>query len=525
MKLQAKRIIWADDEIDQLTAHIHFLKAKGYDVTPVTNGNDAIALVGQNHYDLVLLDETMPGKDGLMTLTEIKNNDPNIPIIMITKNEEERLMEEAIGKRIDDYLTKPVNPSQILIACKRTLESRTIRENRIGQDYAQEFAQWQARRMGPMTPEDWIALYTHLSEWDVELDQYKDSDLKDMHRGNLMESNLEFARYIEQNYVDWIHHRQNSPTLSVDIVREYVAPLLKQKRPTYFIVMDCMRYDQWLMIEPLLAPYFNVEKGSYFSILPTATPYARNALFSGLFPLEIATKYPHYWYGVGNNKDNDEGSKNRFERQLLERQLADLNIKINPLPKYIKVFTTEEAQDANRMISSFNQMPLVGLVFNFMDILVHTRSELDVMKEIAPDEAAFRSLTRAWFEHSPVLEMFQIIASQGASVVLTTDHGSVMGRRATTAYGNRDTSTSLRYKYGNNLNCNDREAIKISNPREYLLPTESKSMDYILAKEDFYFVYPTNYSEYRRQYANSFHHGGISMEEMIVPVVTMTPRR
>ncbi|RMH73334.1 MAG: response regulator [Gemmatimonadetes bacterium] len=523
MKLQSKRIIWADDEIDQLKAHIHFLKAKGYDVTPVTNGDDAIALVEQNRYDLVLLDEMMPGKDGLTTLTEIKNYDPNIPIIMITKNEEEHLMDEAIGKRIDDYLTKPVNPSQILSACKRTLESRTIRENRLGQDYAREFAQWQARRMGPMTPEDWIALYHWLCEWDVELDHYKDSDLKTMHQSNLNESNHEFCRYIERHYTGWIHQRETSPTLSVDVVKKYVAPHLRHGKPTYFIVMDCMRYDQWLMIEPLLNPYFSIERDSYYSILPTATPYSRNALFSGLFPLEIAEKYPHYWYGINGNRD-EEGSKNRHERQLLERQLADLEVKINPLPKYIKVFTTEESQEANRTVASFDRMPLVAMVFNFMDILVHTRSELEVMREIAPDEAAFRALTRAWFEHSPVREMFQIIASQGATVVLTTDHGSVMGRRATTAYGNRDTSTSLRYKYGNNLNCDQKDAVKITNPTDYMLPATSKSMNYILAKEDYYFVYPTNYSEYKRQYADSFHHGGISMEEMIVPVVTLHPK-
>jgi CheY-like chemotaxis protein len=517
--MDSKKILWADDEIELLKPHILFLEKKGYNVTGVTNGDDAISLMKEKPFDLVLLDEMMVGLDGLSVLRELKSFSPETPVIMITKNEEEKLMEEAIGKKIDDYLTKPVNPSQILSAAKRILDSRTIRSSRIGEEYAMFCGKLRMKLMSYMSWQDWIDTYVDLCNWDIEFDKYKNSDLIETHKTQWDECNTEFSKYISKNYENWMNG--DSPTLSPDVFQKYVADDLADDKKTYFIVMDCMRLDQWMMIEDLLREYFNIDRDYYYSILPTATPYARNAIFSGLFPLEIYQRYPHYWI----EQDPDESSKNRFERQMVERQLTDLKIRLRKRPKYIKVFTTEEAIDANRQMASMNGVPLISLVFNFTDILVHNRSELEIMKEIAPDEPAFRSLTRSWFSHSPLLETFKLIAKQGARVVLTSDHGSVLSKKAALVRGDRETSPNLRYKYGKNLGCDEKEAILLKNPEKFNLPAETGGKNYLIAKENYYFVYPNNFNEYKRQYDMSFQHGGISLEEMILPVVTMTPKQ
>jgi len=516
--MDMKKVLWADDEIDLLKPHIIFLEQRGYKVTPVANGEDAISLVQKEFFDVVLLDEMMPGRDGLSTLSQIKDIAPNLPVIMITKSEEERLMEEAIGQRIDDYLTKPVNPSQILSACKRILEMGHIQKDRMGRDYAMEF-----NRSQSMIPSagwrEWIDLHVRLSEWDLRIEELLDGELRRMHEDHKRECNQEFAKYIERSYRGWLEE-DDPPILSVDIISEFVYPHLRSGRQVFFIVVDCMRLDHWLSIESLLSELYRIKRSYHYSILPTATPYARNAIFSGLFPSEIARLYPDVWRAG----QEDERSRNRYEHQLLDRQLENMGLRLQPESKYIKVLDASEGANLVRRVSSFRSVPLVSVVFNFLDILAHGRSESEILQEIAPDEAAFRSLTKSWFSHSSLFEMLKRLARTDSVIVLTSDHGTVLGTRSARVHGDRDTSTNLRYKYGKNLRCDTKQALLIREPETYKLPAFGMSMNFLVAKEDYYFVYPTRFNEYRRQYRNSFQHGGISLEEMILPVVVMRPR-
>jgi len=513
-----KRILWVDDEIDLLKPHILFLGQRQYEVTPVSNGDDAITLCQQEHFDLLLLDEMMPGRDGLSTLQAIADIVPNLPVVMITKNEEERLMDEAIGRKIADYLIKPVNPHQILSACKRILDARKIREGRAVRDYIAEFNRIQTQLSGPMNWQDWIDVHRTLSEWDVEMDWHQDAGLKQTQRDQHRECNARFGDFVEKHYRSWLNG--GGPLLSVDVVREAVKPHLKNDHRVYFIVIDCMRLDQWLTIEPMIAEYFTIDRRYYYSILPTATPFSRNALFSGLFPDEITRIHPELW----DRGEKDESSRNRFERQFMDMQLTRFGIRLEPEPKYVKVLDADEARTVARKITTYYDVPLTSMVFNFVDNLAHGRSESEILQEIAPDEAGFRSLTQSWFTHSALFEIFRILSRQDCTIVLTSDHGAVLGMRGTKAFGDRDTSPNLRYKYGDHLNCDAKHAMKILNPKDYRLPVYSQSTNYIIAREDYYFVYPTRFHEYQRQYQDSFQHGGISMEEMILPICTMQPR-
>jgi CheY-like chemotaxis protein len=520
MKDEIKHILWVDDEIDLLKSHIIFLEGKGYRVTEASNGDDAVALVGSKSFDLVLLDEMMPGKDGLTTLEEIKEKNPHLPVIMVTKSEEENLMDQAIGKKIDDYLTKPVNPSQILSAAKKILETRKIRADRLAQDYAQTSAKIRSALFGALGWQDWIDIHRTLSEWDLEIDSFGDSDLRQTHQGQRSECNIEFSKYIESAYLRWLTQK-DAPPLSVDVTKKYLFPLLSQKKRTVFVVMDCMRLDQWMTIEPILDDYFHIRRDYYYSILPTATPYSRNAIFSGLFPFDLARKYPELWKAG----TRDDSSRNRYEHQLLDDQLKKIGIRIKSDTRYVKVLDAKEGESLAKKISSYKNSPLLSIVFNFLDILAHGRSQSEILKEMTPDESAYRSLTRPWFLHSSLFKILQYLSTQDCTVILTSDHGSVWGTRGTEARGKKDTSTNLRYKYGDNLNCNPKEALLIKDPLEYKLPSYGIATTYIIAKEDYYFVYPTKYTEYEKEYKNSFQHGGISLEEMILPVVIMNPKR
>jgi CheY-like chemotaxis protein len=519
MKEDVKSILWVDDEIDNLKSHIIFLEERGYKVTPATNGDDAIALIGKKNFDLVLLDEMMPGKDGLTTLEEIKEKNPHLPVIMVTKNEEENLMDQAIGEKIDDYLTKPVNPSQVLSAVKKILGKKRIREEHLSKKYAEDFNRVRSTLAGPVSWREWIEIHRLLSEWDLEMEDFKEIGLSETHFTQRRECDLEFGRFVERNYVDWVE-KKDSPSLSVDVVPKYLYPLLLEKKPVFFIVVDCMRLDQYLYIEPILNQYFNLQREYYYSILPTATPYSRNALFSGLFPSEVARLYPELWKAG----TEDESSRNRYERQLLDAQLQRLKLTFKTEPKYVKVLDIAEGDNLARKIYSYRNGSLLSVVYNFLDILAHGRSESEILKEIAPDEGAFRSLMRSWFLHSSLFEILKYLSRQDCTVLLTTDHGSVLGTRGTVAHGKKDTSTNLRYKYGDNLNCDQKDALLIKDPKGYKLPTYTMSTTYIIAKEDYYFVYPTKQSEYERQYKNSFQHGGISLEEMILPVTILRPK-
>jgi CheY-like chemotaxis protein len=517
-KEDSKTVLWVDDEIDLLAAHIIFLKDKGYNILEASNGDDAVALVTKGDIDLVLLDEMMPGKDGLSTLMEIKDINPLMPVIMITKSEEEHLMNEAIGKKIDDYLTKPVNLSQVLSAIKRILERQKITENALTMEFVKDFSRINSMISGPLSWQDWIDIHIKLSEIDIEIEKFRDFGLKQSLQDLKKVTSAEFGSFVVRNYKNWIKGN-DSPLMSNKIVEKFVLPHLKEGKQTFFIVVDCMRLDQWLMIEPILGQYFSVKRDYYYSILPTATPFSRNSIFAGEFPDKISELYPELW-----DRTSNESSRNRHERQLMDRQLTKLGMKFKSEPKYVKVLDFEEGQNLARKISSYTSEPLLSVVFNFVDILVHGRSESEILQEVAPNEAAFRSLMRSWFEYSHLFELLKKISEWDCTVVITTDHGSVIGTRGTLAHGKRDTSTNLRYKYGDNLNCEPKQAWLVKDPNDLRLPTWGLATTYIIALEDYYFVYPTKYSEYKRQYQNSFQHGGISLDEMILPVITLKPK-
>ena len=514
------KILWVDDEVEFLQPHILFLKEKGYEVCTAVNADDAIDLIRKQAFDLVLLDEMMPGKDGLTTLTEIKKLNPGLPVIMITKNEEESLMEEAIGAHINDYLTKPVNPSQILSAAKKILESNDISQKKITRDYTQELTKISVQLMSPLTFEDWIEIYLKLSTWDVELDSVPDKDFREVIHNQRRECNVEFGKYIEKNYTSWLQMDSDRPDLSTDIVAKYVFPAVEKGEKVAFFIIDCMRLDQWLALEKFFYSYFNIQKDYYFSILPTATPFARNAIFSGLFPSEIEKRYPDLWA----KGEDDDYSRNRFENQLLYDQLRLLGMKLQSETRYSKILNDEEARNLEKNLTSLTDSPLLSVVVNFVDILAHSRSDLPILKEIAPDESSYRSLTSSWFEHSAVYSIFKKLAEMGFTIYVTSDHGSVRRLRGAKVLGDRETSTNLRYKYGRNLKADAKQAVYVQNPLDYKLPRRNFNVNYIISKEDYYFVYPTNYHKYLSYYRNSFQHGGISLEEMILPVVKLQPK-
>jgi len=516
-----QKILWADDEIDLLQAHVLFLQKKGYEVDTVTNGDDALEKVKVKEYDIVLLDEMMSGMDGLSTLNEIKNIQPHLPVIMITKNEEESLMEEAIGQRIDDYLTKPVNPSQILMAIKKILDRKDIITEKRSSQYARELAQISTALMNITRPEEWVDLTLKIFNMDIELDTTEDQSFRQVLYDQRNEVNVEFGKYIERHYKNWVQENNpgKRPLLSVDIVKNYMLPRLKENRPVVFLVIDCLRLDQWLTLEPFLNDWFRINRQYYYSILPTATPFSRNALFSGLFPQEIERMYPQLW-----SLNEDDESLNRYEKELLDLQLKRQGLNLGNNLKYVKIMNTEDMRNLERNISSYLDSRMLAIVVNFVDILAHSRSDLPILKEIVPDEAAFRSLTRSWFLHSPLMGTLKAIAASGALLYITTDHGSVRGLHGTKVIGDREASSNLRYKYGRSLKVDPKHAIFIKEPSDWKLPRRGVNTTYVFAKEDYYLVYPTQYNKYLNYYRDSFQHGGVSIEEMILPVVQLEGR-
>jgi CheY-like chemotaxis protein len=517
-----KKVLWADDEIEFLRAHIMFLETRGYSVTPVYSGHDAIHLIRENPkaFDIVLLDEQMPGKDGLTTLEEIKEIVPDLPVVMVTKSEEEHLMDEALGKKIDGYLTKPVNPSQILLVCKKLLDSTQILSTQITQKFVRNYSDIRLSLSTRMNARTWAHLFEGLTKWDFELENVEDEGLRQAHAGQKSDCNAAFGDFIAENYGPWLKGENEPPLLSPGVVETFLVPRLKQGKKVYFVVLDCMRVDQYFAIELLLRKYFDIERNYYYSILPTSTPFARNALFAGKYPIDIAHDYPELW----KTPSDDETSLNRFERQLLARKLKSCGLDYAADPKYVKILDASDSKEFLKKIASYEKDQLVSLVVNFVDMLTHNRSTSSILQEIAPDETAFRSLTQSWFQFSTIFSILKQFATQDCTVILTTDHGSALCTRGTEVYGSREHSKNLRYKFGESITCDERHALFLSDPTLFKLPAFSLNSNCIFARENYCFVYPDKSENHQKQYQNSFQHGGISMEEIIVPLAVMRPK-
>jgi DNA-binding response OmpR family regulator len=519
--MKKRKLLWVDDEIELLKSHVIFLSEKDFDVVTVTNGEDAIEKVRGESFDLIFLDEMMAGMGGLETLGRIKEIKANIPVVMVTKSEEESLMNDAIGGKISDYLIKPVIPSQLLMVCKKLLDKKQISGEYVAKDYLQDFNKISQRLMDNLDYEDWIDIYLKLTSWELELDEHKEVNLRQSLLEQKKECNKEFCKFVERNYKRWIdkEDEHSKPDLSTEIVEKYVFPHVQDsKGPVFLFVLDCLRLDQWFVLEKELQELFDIKKDYYYSILPTATPYSRNSLFSGLYPGEIEKSFPDLW----KNMKDDERSMNKYEKELLQRLVDRKKIKLRNDLKYMKIIDPEVGKSFEQNISSHSKTNLMAVVVNFLDMIAHGRSDSDILKEIAPDESAYRSLTNSWFTHSSLINTFKRIAKmKNAKVILTTDHGSIRTMRGAKVLGDREASTNLRFKFGRNLKTDDKNAFFMKNPADYKLPNRGVTISYIIAKEDYYFVYPTDYHKYLTYYKDSFQHGGISMEEMILPIVTM----
>ncbi len=516
----AKRILWVDDEIDLLRPHLLFLQARGYHVDAISNGDDALALLRDNAYDLVLLDEQMPGRRGLDVLEMLRRQDPHARVVMVTKSEEDHTMREAIGRRVDDYLVKPTSPRQVLSVVTGILEGSSILQQQVAQDFASRFPQLTVRRQEATTAHAFAHVFMELVDWHIRLENAGETGLLDTVGSMMTDLRRDFGDWVVREYPRWMRGRGEPPFLSVDVVRKFVLPLVGQD-PVYFVVLDCMRLDQWRVMAPLLAPYFEIEEGYHYSILPTATPYARNAIFSGLFPDELAAAHPGWW-----DSSDDEGSLNTFEPTDLARQLRTLTGRDVPV-HYDKIFSDRESDQVRARVNSALRVRggVIALVFNFVDLMTHGRSESPILMEVAKDEAALRALTRSWFERSTAYQVLKEAAKQGHRVVLTTDHGSILCQRPTTVYARRDATSNLRYKFGQDLRAESRgTSLQTADEKDLRLPRGRLGTTYLLALEDHFFVYPTKLREYQARYRNSFLHGGISPEEMIVPVATLIPR-
>lgn len=517
----AKRILWVDDEIDLLRPHLFFLQQRGYHVDAVANGDDALALLQEHAYELILLDEQMPGRRGLEVLKAIRRDDPHARVVMVTKSEEDRTLTEAIGRHVEDYLVKPTSPRQVLSVVTRILEGSSIQQQRAAQDFAVRWPALARRREQASTADGFARIYRELVDWHLRLESAGERGLLDTVESLQEDLRHDFGRWVVGKYPAWARGEDAPPELSVDVVRRRLLPLLGED-PVFFVVLDCMRLDQWRAIAPLLAGLFEIEESYHYSILPTATPYARNALFSGLYPDQIAAAHPGWW-----DTSDDEGSLNTFEDELLRNQLSRLGRR-GVSVHYEKVFTDRKADQVVGRVRAATGTPgsVIALVFNFVDLMTHGRSESPILMEVARDEAALRQLTRSWFERSTAFSVLKEAAGRGHRVLLTTDHGSIHCRRPATVLARRDATSALRYKFGADLRAKDRRTA-FASPRasDLRFPEGAPGTQYLVALEDYFFVYPTRLREYQRRYRNSFLHGGISPEEMIVPVAALKPRR
>ena len=517
-------LLWVDDEIELLKAHLMFLEKKGYEVVTVTNGTDAIELCKEKYFDLVLLDEQMPGLSGLETLQQLKELHPSLPIVMVTKSEEENIMEQAIGQKIADYLIKPVNPNQILLTLKKNIHRHEI-ENEVTQNqYQQNFQQIAMQILDCKTWKDWADVYKRLVHWELELTA-TDSSMTEMLKMQKEDANNGFAKFIKRNYMDWMDQLEahspcddQRPMLSPEVFKQKVFPALNEGEKVFLIVLDNFRYDQWRILAQDINQQFDIDEDLYYSILPTATQYARNAIFSGLMPNKIAAMFPDLWV----DEDEEEG-KNLNEEPLIQTQLERYRRK--DTFSYHKVNSSADADKLLQQLNTLTKNDLNVVVFNFIDMLSHARTESKMVRELASNESAYRSITLSWFRHSVISDFFKQLAQTDCKVIVTTDHGSIRCTQPVKIVGDRNTNTNLRYKLGKNLAYDDKSLFVIHTPQKAQLPAPNLSTTYVFATGDSFFAYPNNYNYYVSYYRDTFQHGGISMEEIIIPIITLTGKK
>ncbi len=514
------KILWADDEINLLKPHILFLNDKGYEIITAMSGDEALDIVKENKsLSAVLLDENMPGLSGLDTLLKIKQVNNDLPVIMITKSEEEHIMNEAIGGKIADYLIKPVNPNQILLSLKKALDNKRLVSEKTNTDYRKEFGQIGMTINDNLSWQEWIDIYKKIIYWEIEMDKLQDKSMLDVLKMQKSDANTQFFKFVERNYISWLNGKNTAPpTMSHTLFKNKFIKELVKEEPVFFILIDNLRLDQWKVIQPIIQDYYQVEsEDAFFSILPTATQYARNAIFSGLLPSEMEKMFPNFWLN-----DEEEGGKNMHEEAFLQAQLKRLGKDIKT--SYNKITNFNAGKKLSDNLSNLLQNKLNVIVYNFVDMLSHARTEMEVIRELAENETSYRSITKSWFEHSPLLDIIKQLAAKKIKVVITTDHGTVHVKEPTKILGDKNVNSNLRYKQGKALEYNYKEVFEIKNPADAFLPIQHPSSRFVFAKEDRFFAYPNNFNHYVNYYKNTFQHGGVSLEEIIIPYIVLSAK-